>query len=61
MKSLNETVINASAAVILLEQGPEKIQALSGIGTHDFCDASTVFSQLSYRSHMRAFVCGLAF
>ena len=54
------TVINASAAVTLLEQRPEKIQALSRIGTHDFCDASAVLSQLSHQSHMRAVVCGLA-
>ena len=33
------TVINASAAVTLLEQRPEKIQALSEIRTHDLCDA----------------------
>ena len=31
------TVINASAAVTLLEQRPEKIQALSGIRTQDLC------------------------
>ena len=48
------TVINASAAVTLLEQRPEKLQALSGIRTHDLCDASAVLSQLSYQSHMRA-------
>ena len=54
------TVINASAAVTLLEQRPEKIQALSGIRTHDLCDASAVLSQLSYQSHMRAVVCGSA-
>ena len=36
------TVMNASAAVTLLEQRPEKIQALSGICTHDLCDASAV-------------------
>ena len=53
------TVINASAAVTLLEQRPEKNQALSGIRTHDLCDASAVLSQLSYQSHMRAVVCGL--
>ena len=52
------TVINASAAVTLLEQRPEKIQALSGIRTHDPCDASAVLSQLSYQSHMRAVVYG---
>ena len=53
-------VINASAAVTLLEQRPEKIQALSGIRTraHDLCDASAVLSQLSYQSHMRAVVSG---
>ena len=50
------TVINASAAVTLLEQRPEKIQALSGIRTHDLCDASAVLSQLSYQTHMRAVV-----
>ena len=54
------TVINASAAVTLLEQRPEKIQALSRIRTHDLCDASAVLSQLSYQSHMRAVVYGLA-
>ena len=55
------TVINASAAVTLLEQRPEKyFQALSGIRTHDLCDASAVLSQLSYQSHMRAIVYGLA-
>ena len=50
------TVINASAAVTLLEQRPERIQALSGIRTHDLCDASAVLSQLSYQSHMRDIV-----
>ena len=54
------TVINASAAVTLLEQRPEKIQALSGILTHDLCDAGAVLSQLSYQSHMRAVIYGLA-
>ena len=37
------TVINASAAVTLLEQRPEKIQALSGTRTHDLCDAKINF------------------
>ena len=32
------TVINASAAETLLEQRPEKIQALSGIRTYDLCE-----------------------
>ena len=54
------TVINAIAAVTLLEQRPETIQALSGIRTHDLCDASAVLSQLSYQSHMRAVEYGLA-
>ena len=54
------TVINASTAVTILEQRPEKIQALSGIRTHDLCDASAVLSQLSYQSHMRAVVYRLA-
>ena len=40
-------VINASAAVTLLEQRPEKnFQALSGIRTHDLCDAGAVLSEL---------------
>ena len=52
------TVINVSAAVTLLEQRPEKIQALNGIRTYDLCDASVVLSQLSYQSHMRVVVCG---
>ena len=48
------TVINASAAVTLLEQRPEKIQALSGIPTQDDAgdDAGAVLSQPSYQSHM---------
>ena len=54
------TVINASAAVTLVKQRPEKIQALSGIRTHDLCDAGAVLSQVSYQSHMRAVVSGLA-
>ena len=55
------TVINANAAVTLLEQRPENIfQALSGIRTHDLCDTGAVLSQLSYESHMRAVVRGLA-
>ena len=55
------TVISASAAVTLLEQRPEKnFQALSGIRTHHLCDAGAVLSQLSYQSHMRAVVYGLA-
>ena len=54
------TVITASAAVTLLKQRPEKIQALIGIRTHDLCDASAVLSQLSYQSHMRAVIYGLA-
>ena len=54
------TVINASAALTLLEQRPEEIQALSGIRTHNLCDARAVLSQLSYQSHMRAAVYGLA-
>ena len=54
------TVINAGAAVTLLEQRPEKIQALSEIRTYELCDASSVLSQLSYQTHMRAVACGLA-
>ena len=54
------TVINASAAATLPAQRPEKIHSLSGIRTHDLCDAGAVLSQLSYQSHMRALVCELA-
>ena len=54
------TVINASAAVTLLDQWPEKIHTLSGIRTNDLCNAGAVLSQLSYQSHMRAVVRGLA-
>ena len=55
-----QTVINASAAVTLLEQRPEKIfRLLSGIRTHDLCDAGALLSQLSSQSHMRAVVYGL--
>ena len=49
-----------NTSTTLLEQKPEKNQALSGIRTHDLCDASAVLSQLSYQSHTRAVVCGLA-
>ena len=45
---------------LTLLQKPEKNQALSGIRTHDLCDAGAVLSQLSYQSHMRAVVSGLA-
>ena len=51
------TVINASAAVTLLQERPDKNQALSGIRTHG---AGAVLSQLSYQSHVRAVVYGLA-
>ena len=54
------TFINASAAVTLLQQRPDKIQAMSEIWTHDLRDASAVLSQLSYQSHTGAIVCGLA-
>ena len=55
------TVINARAAVTLLEQSPENnFQALSGIRTHDLCDAGAVLSRLSYQSHMSGVVYGLA-
>ena len=37
-----------------------KFQVLSGIRTHDLCDTGAVLSQLSYQSHMRAVVYGLA-
>ena len=51
------TFINANAAPTLLEQRLEKnIQALSGIRTHDPCDAGAVLSQMSYQSHIREFV-----
>ena len=48
--------INASVVLTLLEQRPEKIQALSGIQTHDLCNAGAVLSYLSYQSHMRAVI-----
>ena len=54
------TIIDASAAATLMEQIPGKIQALSGIRTHDLCDAIAVLSQLSYQSYMRAVTWGLA-
>ena len=54
-------VINASAAITLLELRSENFfHVLSGIRTHDLCDAGAVLSQLSYQSHMRAVVYGLA-
>ena len=43
-------VINASAAVTLLEQRPEKnFRALSGIRTHDLYDAGAVLSHREER------------
>ena len=54
------TVINESAAATVPEQRPEKIQALNGIWTHDFCDAIAMLSQLTYQSYMRAVAYGLA-
>ena len=55
------TFINPNAAPTLLEQTLEKnIQVLSGIRTHDLCDAGAVLSQLSYQNHMIAVVYGLA-
>ena len=54
-------VISANAAITLLDQRPEKkFQVLSGIQTHDLCDAGAVLSHLSYQSHVRAVVSGLA-
>ena len=47
----------ANAAVTLLKQRPEKIQALNGIRTHELCDTGAVLSQLSYQNHMRAVMC----
>ena len=38
----------------------KKFQALNGIRTHDLCVTGAMLSQLSYQSHMRAVVCGLA-
>ena len=55
-KAMEETstlvgsVINASAAVTLLEQRPEKIQALSGIRTHDLCVAGAVLYQWAIKA-----------
>ena len=54
------TIIDASAAATLMEQRPGKIQALSGIRTHDLCDAIAVLSHLSYQGHIRGVVSGLA-
>ena len=58
-RSLKESVVS----ILSISTGtrPEKIQAPRGIRTHDFCDAGAVLSQLSYQSHTRAVVCGLAF
>ena len=39
-----------------LNRDLKNFQALSGIQTHDLCDAGAVLSQLSYQSHMRAVV-----
>ena len=38
----------------------KKFQALSRIRTHDLHDAGALLSQLSYQSHMRAVLRGLA-
>ena len=50
-------MIDANAAITLLEKRAEKKrQDLNGIRTHDLC----VTGAISYQSHMRAVVCGLA-
>ena len=54
------TVINASAAATLLEQRPEKNSGSERDSNPRPCDAGAVLYQLSYQSHMRAVVCGLA-
>ena len=55
------TVINASAAVTLLEQRPEKIFRLwAGFEPTTSAMPVQCSSQLSYQSHMRAVVYGLA-
>ena len=46
-------IIHATAAATLLEQSPEKIQALSGIQTHNLCNADAMLSQLSYHESGR--------
>ena len=48
------TVINASAAVTLLEQRPEKNSGSERDSNPRLCDASAMLSQLSYQSHMIA-------
>ena len=53
-------MIDANAAITLLEKRPKKFQALNGIRTHDLYDTSAMLSQLSLQSRMRAVVCGLA-
>ena len=55
-------MIDANAAITLLEKRPEKIffQAMNRIQTHDLCNTGAMLSQLSYQSHMRTVVCGLA-
>ena len=47
-------------AFTLEKKNRKKFQPLSGIRTHDLCDAGAVLSQLSYQSYMRAVVYGLA-
>ena len=50
------TVVNASEAITLQERDLKNSQALSGIRTHELCNAGAVLYQLSYQSHMRAVV-----
>ena len=61
---LGKIIINASGAFntsgTKMYGAKKKIQAWSGIRTHDLCDTGAVLSQLSYPSHMRAVVYGLA-
>ena len=47
-----ERMKDGNATIPLLEQWPEKSQALNRIRTHDLCITSSMLCQLSYQSHM---------
>ena len=51
---------DANAAITLLENDLKKIQALNEIRTHDLCVTGAMLYQVSYQSHMRAFISGFS-
>ena len=53
-----DMMMDAKAAIALLEKRLTKFQSLKGIRTHDLCVSATMLFQLSNKNHMRAIVHG---